>query len=99
MFQPAYHGSPYHFDKFSLDHMGSGEGNQAYGWGLYFAGNKAVAEWDRDALTTNKTTLNGQVVTPATPKITAIETNTTHKNDAALADAERALASGFVNKE
>lgn len=51
LFQPAYHGSPYKFDKFSLEHMGKGEGAQAYGWGLYFAGNKEVAEYYRQALT------------------------------------------------
>ena len=32
LFQEVYHGSPYKFDKFSLDHLGSGEGAQAYGW-------------------------------------------------------------------
>jgi hypothetical protein len=31
-----YHGSPYRFDKFSTAHMGTGEGAQAFGWGLYF---------------------------------------------------------------
>ena len=51
LFQPAYHGTPYKFDKFSLEHMGKGEGAQAYGWGLYFAGNKDVAEYYRQALT------------------------------------------------
>lgn len=48
--QPAYHGSPFKFDKFTLDHIGEGEGAQAYGWGLYFAGNKAVAEYYRNML-------------------------------------------------
>lgn len=33
----AMHASPYEFYKFSTDFMGSGEGAQAYGWGLYFA--------------------------------------------------------------
>jgi diguanylate cyclase (GGDEF)-like protein len=50
LFQAAYHGSPYKFDKFTLDHIGTGEGAQAYGWGLYFAGNKQVAEYYRNAL-------------------------------------------------
>lgn len=50
MYLPAWHGSPYKFDKFSLGHIGRGEGNQAYGWGLYFAGNKQVAEFYRKAL-------------------------------------------------
>ena len=48
--QPAYHGSPHVFDKFSLDAIGTGEGAQAYGWGLYFAGKKGVAEHYRRAL-------------------------------------------------
>lgn len=52
--QAAYHGSPYKFDKFSLDHMGSGEGAQAYGWGLYFAGKKEVAEFYRENLSRQK---------------------------------------------
>jgi GNAT superfamily N-acetyltransferase len=46
----AYHGTPHKFDTFSLDHIGSGEGAQAYGWGLYFAGKKAVAEYYREKL-------------------------------------------------
>ena len=33
----AYHGSPHDFDAFSLDKIGTGEGAQAYGHGLYFA--------------------------------------------------------------
>jgi hypothetical protein len=53
--QAAYHGSPHIFDRFSLDHIGSGEGNQSYGWGLYFAGNKAVARWYRETLSNRKT--------------------------------------------
>src|SRR5574337_228013 len=42
---PAWHGSPHDFDRFSLDKIGTGEGAQAYGHGLYFAGAKEVAEW------------------------------------------------------
>jgi hypothetical protein len=40
----AYHGSPYDFDKFDLSRIGTGEGAQTYGHGLYFAENPAVAE-------------------------------------------------------
>jgi len=39
----AYHGSPHDFDAFKLDKIGTGEGAQAYGHGLYFAENRAVA--------------------------------------------------------
>jgi len=40
----AYHGTPHKVDRFSLDRIGTGEGAQAYGWGLYFAGNPNVAK-------------------------------------------------------
>lgn len=46
----AYHGSPHDFEKFSLQHIGKGEGAQAYGHGLYFAENEGVAKSYRDAL-------------------------------------------------
>ena len=52
--QAAFHGSPYQFDKFSLEHMGEGEGVQAYGHGLYFAGDKEVAEYYRRGLTRDR---------------------------------------------
>jgi hypothetical protein len=40
----AYHGSPHLFDKFDLSKIGTGEGAQAYGHGLYFADNPQVAK-------------------------------------------------------
>jgi len=46
----AYHGSPNKFDKFSKDYIGTGEGAQAHGWGLYFAEEKKVAEGYRSKL-------------------------------------------------
>jgi hypothetical protein len=46
----AFHGTPHKVDKFSLDKIGTGEGAQAYGWGLYFAQAKAVGEGYRDQL-------------------------------------------------
>ncbi|MDR1611907.1 MAG: hypothetical protein LBT97_03890 [Planctomycetota bacterium] len=33
--QPAVHASPYRFDRFSLDAIGTGEGAQVHGWGVY----------------------------------------------------------------
>lgn len=39
----GYHGSPHKFDEFSMEHIGSGEGEQAYGYGLYFAEKPSVA--------------------------------------------------------
>jgi hypothetical protein len=46
----AYHGSPHSFDQFSLDKIGTGEGAQAYGHGLYFAESEDVARGYRDQL-------------------------------------------------
>jgi hypothetical protein len=46
----AYHGSPHSFDKFDASKIGTGEGAQAYGHGLYFAGNEEVADVYRKAL-------------------------------------------------
>ena len=43
-YQVGYHGTPYLFDAFTLAHIGSGEGAQAHGWGLYFALNRRTAE-------------------------------------------------------
>lgn len=48
--QIAWHGSPHDFDEFDLGAIGSGEGNQAHGWGLYFAKNKEVAQAYKDVL-------------------------------------------------
>ena len=33
----AYHGSPYNFDQFDTKFIGTGQGAQAHGWGLYFS--------------------------------------------------------------
>lgn len=46
----AYHGSPHRFDKFSMDKIGTGEGAQAYGHGLYFAESQEVAKGYKKAL-------------------------------------------------
>jgi hypothetical protein len=39
----AYHGSPHQFDAFDLSKIGTGEGAQAYGHGMYLAENEGVA--------------------------------------------------------
>lgn len=40
----TYHGSKAKFDKFDQRYMGSGEGNQAFGYGHYVAESKSVAQ-------------------------------------------------------
>jgi hypothetical protein len=49
----AFHGSPYDFAKFDLSKIGTGEGAQAYGHGLYFAERPEVARQYRESLSPN----------------------------------------------
>lgn len=66
LYQTAWHGSPYDFDEFSLDHMGEGEGAQAHGWGLYFATDRKTSEGYqhmRDELDSPKVNFNGKQYT------------------------------------
>lgn len=51
--QKAYHGSPYTFDHFDLGAIGTGEGAQGHGWGLYFAQDKQIAKAYKDTLSHN----------------------------------------------
>lgn len=39
----AWHGSPHSFDKFTTEKIGTGEGAQAFGWGLYFTDLEGIA--------------------------------------------------------
>ncbi len=50
--QRAYHGTPHKgFKKFTTEKMGTGEGAQVYGWGMYFAKAKDIADFYRRNLT------------------------------------------------
>jgi len=49
----AYAGSRRNYDEPSLDAIGSGEGVQAHGWGLYYALNPDIAEIYRKTFTEN----------------------------------------------
>ena len=46
----AYHGSPHDFDQFDTANIGTGEGAQAYGHGLYFAESEPTAKYYKDTL-------------------------------------------------
>ena len=48
--QSAWHGTPHDFDGFDLGAIGTGEGAQAHGWGLYFAQNRRTSEWYKKRL-------------------------------------------------
>jgi hypothetical protein len=47
-----FQGTSYDFNVYSTEFMGTGEGNQTFGWGLYFTDQKAIAE--RYAYTPNE---------------------------------------------
>ena len=55
--QTAWHGSPYDFEQFDLGAMGSGEGNQVHGWGLYFAKDRKISEGYKDFLKNLRSTV------------------------------------------
>lgn len=50
----VYHGSPHYFDKFDMSKIGTGEGNQAFGRGLYFAQDEGIAKGYRDRLSRDR---------------------------------------------
>lgn len=54
LFQSAYHGTPHRGIEqtgFKLNKIGTGEGAQIYGWGIYFAQKKGIAEHYRRVVT------------------------------------------------
>lgn len=59
----AWHGSPHVFETFASDHIGSGEGAQVHGWGLYFAQDREVAEGYRRGLAGNDIQYRGKNIT------------------------------------
>jgi len=83
----SFHGSPHDFDQFSLSKIGTGEGAQAYGHGLYFAENEGVAQDYRKKLSKFGTAsempedlaksieFDGKVINGSTPsnQLTALE--------------------------
>jgi len=50
VFHDAWHGSPHAFSKFTTDAIGTGEGHQTFGWGLYFTDQEAIARHYAEAL-------------------------------------------------
>lgn len=50
----AWHGSPHSFKKFTTEAIGTGEGAQAFGWGLYFTDLKGIAKKYAKALSSIK---------------------------------------------
>ncbi len=49
------HGSPHNFEQFQLEKIGTGEGAQAFGYGLYFTDGSKIAKGYADKLSKDKT--------------------------------------------
>lgn len=59
----AFHGSGADFDEFKLEKIGTGEGNQAFGYGLYFTEKEDIAKFYRDSVGAgNEVTYKGKVI-------------------------------------
>jgi len=50
----AFHGSGADFDEFQVKYIGTGEGAQAYGYGLYFTESEDIAKYYRDTVQYNQ---------------------------------------------
>jgi len=87
----AYHGSPHKFDKFDISKIGTGEGAQAYGHGLYFAENPKVAESYKNAGIGNIDWENAKY---GNKKIQTLYDEATRKQDA----AHRAKDQNAINR-
>jgi hypothetical protein len=109
LFQSAFHGSPHRgIEKtgFSTKYIGTGEGAQAYGWGMYFAKSKDVAEWYMEKLENNYVRLtmkDGRIdvaMRTTTDGSDAGAFLSKHRGDfeAAIADAKRLGEPAEVNK-
>jgi hypothetical protein len=68
---PAWHGSPHDFDKFDMSKIGSGEGAQAYGHGLYFAEKPDVAK-SYQAIAKDRVPPYNDIVAREFPEISAL---------------------------
>lgn len=81
----AYHGSPYSFDRFTTEKMGTGEGAQAFGWGLYFTDVESIARNYAEKLsgaTEYDTLFNGQVIDSTHPLYYSDLTSSKNKQEA-----------------
>ncbi len=84
----AWHGSPHDFDKFTTKKMGTGEGAQVYGWGMYFAGRREIAEHYQKVLSAKGMTIDGESFTPGNYEINRIVSRNLN-DEAAIASALR----------
>jgi len=67
----AFHGSGADFDEFKLEKIGTGEGAQAYGYGLYFTDSESIAKFYKNSVAT-QIKINNEKFVPRNHSITEI---------------------------
>lgn len=98
----AYHGSPHDFDRFSIQKIGTGEGAQAYGHGLYFAESEDTARYYKDELQSAKrrtepVMYNGQEVPMGTGLHPLLVDVAERGKAATISDLERSIGFNRAN--
>lgn len=68
-YQPTWHGGARGIDNFQTKYMGSGQGDQVFGWGLYFADQQAIAEWYRETYQKRAVVIDGKPTASRMPDI------------------------------
>ena len=75
----AFHGSGADFDEFRLEMIGTGEGAQAYGYGLYFTDSEDIAKFYRDTISMgNEVSYKGKPIKDLDDDYAPIEDNIAH---------------------
>lgn len=92
LYQFAWHGSPHRFDKFDISKIGTGEGAQAYGHGLYFTDKESIADHYKNALSRVDVEVNGKKIAPDEPAFAKYDFNV-------LRGTTAQLANNFITKE
>lgn len=87
----AFHGTPHKVDKFSTEKIGTGEGAQAYGWGLYFAEDESVARFYRDSLSVAQDEFGEHVRQLIDEKLKSSAGSFEHAKKDVLADLENRI--------
>jgi len=103
----VFHGTPHRFPptdrnplgEFDAAKIGTGEGAQAYGHGLYFAENPKVAKDYKEVLQTTDPHLDGKKLLPSDSNFWAAQVIARNGYNRALSDARRASTAEYLEKE
>lgn len=103
----VYHGTPHRFPateanplgEFDASKIGTGEGAQAYGHGIYYAENPTVAQGYKTANELTNTLINGKTIDFSDPRYQAAVRISTHGYKNALDMAMKEAQSEFLTPE